>query len=310
MPAPVLARQFVPDPATAAPRPRDAVLRDLERVETYPVLSDTAVRATALVNNPNASVAEVAEVVRRDGVIAAAVLRVVNTCKFRGRGEIGNIQQAVLRLGTQECAKLLCAIGVKGMYNRQPEAVQKRCEALLRHSLFVANLASGLNTAAKLGLGGTEFAAGLLHDIGRVIASVRAPAEAAKGDPIDFREDHKTLWKERDALGIDHSAIGYQFAIRNNLPESLVRVVLNHHRPDEEHLQRELVAVVAVADRIANHAQITHKVADYDLTECPFYEVLTLNWDRDRRHDLRDAMTGIVVESLRKTRQMLKAFAG
>jgi HD-like signal output (HDOD) protein len=287
---------------------RQAVLADLERIENYPTLSVTTIRAMAMVNNPDVSIAEVAGLIQRDSFLAAAVLRLANNWMYRGRREVDDIQQAVLRLGLKECGKILCTMGLRGMAKHNAPAVQKRCESLLRHSLFVAHLATGVSRTARLEYTGTEFTAGLLHDIGRVIACVKAPLDFAIADPVDFNEDREILQRERLQLGIDHCAIGYHFATKNNLPEGLVRVMLNHHRPFEEQLQRELVALVAVVDRIANFAQREHKITGYDLTRCPYYPFLVRSWTTEQRGKFRRSLNAIVVQALRETRQMLKAF--
>ena len=288
---------------------RETVLRNLERVESYPTLSATAVRAAALVHNPNTSAGELATLIRGDGVLAAAVLRSANSLAYRGRSAVADIRQAVVRVGLQECGRLISTLGVKGLYDSHPPGVRRRCEILLRHSLFVAHISTGLNRAVALGFAGAEFTGGLLHDIGRVIACVNAPTDAVVADPLDFREDGETLARERDLLGIDHCAIGYQFAMRNGLPEAIVRVVLNHHRPHEEQLQRDLVALVAVADRVANHAQSEREIARYQLAACPAFAVLAAGWAPDRQATLQRALPEVVVKALRDTRRMLKTCA-
>lgn len=288
---------------------RQSVLTDLEKIDNYPTLSDTTIRAMGMVNNPDVSSAEIAAIIQRDSILAAAVLRMANNWMYRGRREVDDIQQAVLRLGLKECGKLLCTMGLRGLAKNLPPVVHKRCETLLRHGLFVAHLAAGINRNARLKFAGVEFTAGLMHDIGRLIACVKAPFDFAAVDPIDFSEDAEDILQhERQQLGIDHCAIGYHFATKNNLPEAIVRVILNHHRPDDERFQQELVALVAVADRIANFAQREHKITGYDLSECPFYPFLVRSWTTERRDALRMSLNTIVVQSLRETRQMLKAF--
>lgn len=304
---PVLSHPKTTDRAPI-PCTRDIVLSDLERVESYPMLSDSAVRAAALASTPDASAAEVAAVIRRDSVLTAAVLRVANTWTYRGRAEVGDVLQAVLRIGLKECATLVCAIGMRNLYKSHPPEVQKRCDVLLRHSLFVAQVAAGLARLTGAEFEGTEFTAGLLHDIGRIVATVKVPEAAEAADPLDFREDDDTLAHERNVLGIDHCAIGYQFAIQNSLPEPVVRVILNHHRPGEEKLHRELVALLSAADALANYVQDKHKVAGFEPARHPAFAVLVTGWPSDRKAKFRSAFPGTVVQALRDTRAMLKAF--
>ncbi|QJW94320.1 HDOD domain-containing protein [Frigoriglobus tundricola] len=283
------------------------VVSDLDRVDTYPTLSDTTVRVMGMVNNSNVSVAEVAGIVRRDGVIAGAVLRAANSCAYRGAKEIEEVQQGVLRMGLQECLKLLSTMGVKTMYNRYPAAVQERCDTLLRHSLFVARLASGLSTAAAVGLPGPAFTAGLLHDIGRVVMCVKCPDDAATAALLTGEETEDTVQLERDRVGTDHGAVGADFAVRNKLPESIVRVILNHHRPADEVAHRELVALVAVADRIANHVQVRHNVTGYNLVTCPHFPVLARRWTPVRAAAFHKTLAQTVVQAMRDTKTMLRS---
>jgi putative nucleotidyltransferase with HDIG domain len=283
------------------------VVSDLDRVDTYPTLSDTTVRVMGMVNNSDVSVAEVAGIVRRDGVIAGAVLRSANSCAIRGGKAIEEVQQAVLRMGLQECCKLLSTMGVKTMYNRYPAVVQDRCDALLRHSLFVARLASGLSKDASIGTPGPAFTAGLLHDIGRVVACVKCPDDPDLGSLLTGEETEDTLKLERSRIGTDHCAVGGDFAIRNKLPESIIRVIRYHHRPSDEHDHRELVALIAVTDRIVNHVQMKHNVTAYNLVGCPYFSVLARGWSAARATAFHKLLPNAVVQAMRDTRTMLKS---
>ena len=149
------------------------------------------------------------------------------------------------------------------------------------------------------------FTAGLLHDIGRVVLCVKC--DGAIVTPPATREDDATPTTERATYGIDHCAIGYQLATRNALPEAVVRTTLNHHRPEEEQFHRDLVALVAVAERVCNHVQWKHNVAEYDLGACPRFEVLSAGWPKKREDAFRAALASVTVSAIRETRQMLKA---
>lgn len=287
--------------------PGKVSVTDLDRVETYPTLSDTTVRVLAMVNNSDVSVAEVASIVRRDGVIAAAVLRAANSCAIRGGKAIEEVQQAILRMGLAECCKLLSTMGVKNVYNRYPAVVQERCDAVLRHSLLVARLASGISKESGAALPGPAFTAGLLHDIGRVVICVKCPDDARVGALMTGEETEDTLKVERDYLNTDHCAVGAQFAARNKLPASMVRVIEHHHRPADEGADRELVALVAVTDRIVNHVQIKHNVTGYNLVACPHFPVLARGWTPQRAAAFHKALPDLVVQALRDTRSMLKS---
>jgi HD-like signal output (HDOD) protein len=288
---------------------RQVVLKDLDRVETYPALSETTLRALALVNDPGVSMHEVAGLIRRDAVVAAAILRRANNWTLGGRRVIDNLQQAVLRVGLHECSKILCAIGLRAMYGSTPPPIQERCDAIQRHSLFVANLASEINRVAGLGFSGVEFTAGLLHDIGRVIMTVKCPPHEELYQP-EYLQGEAGLGLERDLFGVDHCTVGDHFALHNLLPEPLERVILKHHDPAAESYPsyRLLVALVAFSNRLVNFAQREHTVHHYDLSACPAFALLARGWSPQQQAGFHQSLPVIVVRAFKNTRSMLRAY--
>lgn len=286
---------------------RQVVLTDLDRVETYPALSETTLRALALVNNPDVSLNEVAGLIRRDVVVAAAILRRANHWTYGVRRVIDNLQQAILRVGLHECSKILCAIGLRGMYAHTPAPIQHRCDAIQRHSLFVANLASEINRVAGLGFSGVEFTAGLLHDIGRVIMAVKCPHHEQLL-PIEDLQGEVGIRVERDIFGVDHCTVGDHFALHNQLPEPLERVILKHHDPAAEVQQTQLVALVAFSNRLVNVAQREHTVNPYDLSTCPVFAILARGWTLQQQAGFQQSLPVMVVRAFKNTRAMLRAY--
>ena len=285
------------------------LVRDLDRVENFPTLSDTTVRAMALTNDPTATLAEVAELIRRDGVLAVSILKVANSVAYRGKRAAEDVQRATVRLGMRGCQQVIAAVGVKGMFRHKSPHVAASCEGLLRHALFTATLASGLNAVGRFGCRGEEFTAGLLHDIGRVIVCVRAPEAFASADPMTFEEDDDTLDGERAALQFDHCEIGVRFARANRLSPAVTNAILNHHFPLAERDHPLLVSLTAAADGLANHVQRARKLTNYRPDRCPRFAALRDGVGREAMRDLRANLSRVVVDALRETRAMLRLTA-
>ncbi|MBX9626949.1 MAG: HDOD domain-containing protein [Gemmataceae bacterium] len=300
-----LARAIAPLP----PIEPDAI-RDLGRIESFPTMSDTAVRVIGLANDPDATIAGMAQVIRRDGVVAAAVLKAANSALYRGRYPTEDVLDAVVRLGMRGCTSVVTAFCMKGHYRHPTPDGQAACDGLLRHALFTANIAARANAAADLGFKGEEFTAGLLHDIGRVILCVRSPAGFARADPMTFKEDPRVLAREREMVGLDHCEVGVRFARANKLPESVSEAILNHHFPAADGEHRRLTALVALADRLANHVQREHALKGYAADDCPGFRVLQSRLRPPAAEKLRAAIPGAVVQALRATRHMLRLTAG
>lgn len=285
------------------------LIKDLGRIESFPTLSDVTIRAMAMTNDPKATLADLADLIRNDPVLSVGVLKVANSAANRGRRASENVQQAAVRLGMRRCQQVIAAVGVRGVFKYTSPLAELMCESLLRHSLFTAGIAARLNAAGELGFRGEEFTAGLLHDIGRVIMCVRAPAAFASLDPLTFQEDGTVLARERDAVKFDHCEVGVRFARANQLPATVTNAILNHHFPQAEREFPALVALTAVADGVANHAQRERKLTNYRPEKCPGFLRLLSAAGPEKTKAVRAALSRSVVESLRDTRAMLKLTA-
>ena len=292
MPLTLFAR---PRKAADTPPPRGAsaggVFAHLDKPENLPHLSDTTVRAMALANDPDATLADMAALIRRDGVLAAGLLKLANSVVYRGSSEVTDVQQAVMRVGLRGCGNMLAAAGVKKLYAGMPPAVQGACEKVLRHSLFVGGLAARVARSLRLPLGGEEYTAGLLHDIGRVVMCVHAPDRYPALCTSGSDTDPDVRAGERELFGTDHCGLGRLFAVKNALPDRIGRAIQHHHHPEAEGEFRPLAAVVGFADAVANHLHRRQVVSE-------------------RVEAFRQELKALVVQCVRETRGLVKSLAG
>jgi putative nucleotidyltransferase with HDIG domain len=301
-----------PKKTTDTPPPRTPpggdVFAKLSRLERLPHLSDTTVRAMALASDPDATLADMAALIRRDGVLAAAILKVANSVVYRGGTDVTDVQQAVMRIGLRGCANILAAAGVKTMYATLTPAAKVACENVLRHSLFVGGLATAVARALRLTLGGDEYSAGLLHDIGRVVMCVHAPDLYAGvwGGGSDAGPHVRAA--ETAAFGTDHCAVGLLFAVKNNLPARIGKAVQHHHNPEAADGDgRPLTAVVSLADSIANHLHEHRNLDAFSVDTDPAFEMLRRLVVSERAVAFPDQLKGLVVKCVRETRTVLKS---
>lgn len=298
---------------TPAPRKQtgSVVFANLDKLENLPHLSDTTVRAMALANDPDATLAEMAALIRRDGVLAAGLLKVANSVVYRGGSDVTDVQQAVLRIGLRGCANILAAAGVKKMYAKTTPAVKVTCENVLRHSLFVGGLATAIARSLRLALGGDEYTAGLLHDIGRVVMCTNAPTLYADVWSGGSDAGPEVRAAEAGAFGTDHCAVGLLFAVKNNLPARIGKAIQHHHTPEAAEPEfRQLTAVVALADTIANHLTDHRSLDTFTLDTAPAFVMLRRLVVSERAAEFPGQLKGLVVGCVRQTRTVLKSLAG
>jgi len=125
------------------------------------------IELTQLLRDPEASNAEVAEVVSQDPAMAAKVLRLCNSAFFSGGRVITDMRTAVTRLGMQQLRTLVLATETFGSV-RSSGAIDR--DAMQERALRTSRLAGRLLGGSSAELATT---AGLLAEVGRLLPGVR-----------------------------------------------------------------------------------------------------------------------------------------
>jgi HD-like signal output (HDOD) protein/CheY-like chemotaxis protein len=186
-----------------------------------------------------------ARIVEQDVGISTRVLKFVNSAYYGLAKKISSIDHAIVCLGIGSLRHLVLGIevfavaakGVPGAY--APDALE-------RHSLLAARIAR--RVLGSPGLGETAFAAGLLHDSGKLVLASRVPEHCARAVAWAAREGAPLVEAERHVVGADHAQIGAYLLSLWGLPRDIVDAVARHHTrpPAEQGLD------VATAVRVAN----------------------------------------------------------
>jgi HD-like signal output (HDOD) protein len=288
------------EPSGAEARPvLEALKATVSSLSRLPTLPEAATRAMAVAKDPNSSLAKLSAVLERDPALAAGILKLANSPLYRTSCASVSLHQAVVRLGVRECQNLILAVGMRSLFRCVPRARLARYEGLWRHSFLTGCVCRRLNAALDLGFGGEEFTAGLAHDLGRVLIAVGAPEYSDAADPMDYVEGPDVLLREQAVLGTDHCFFGSWFANLNHLPAPIVSAVQFHHTPDWAEDHKALVALVAVADHMANHVQRHQRADGYGAADNPAWAVLRPHVAPARR--LEELADGVLAEAKDET---------
>src|SRR5439155_1058257 len=112
------------------------------------------------------------------------------------------------RLGMAQCQNLIVSISMQSLFRQMAPDMQAQCEVLWDHAYVTAFLCRQINRPYRLGFDGEEFAAGLLHDLGRILLLLADPECFQRADAMDFLDEGDKLERERAAIGIDHCSLG------------------------------------------------------------------------------------------------------
>jgi len=217
---------------------------DLKRIimdtKTLPTLPSVIYKLNSLSENDRSSIQEMARIVSSDQVISARVLRLANSPSY-GFYRVSTISNAMILLGVNVVKSLALSSSIFAI-------MEKDIVGLWEHSLGVGAAANII--ARKLGLPECEeiATAGLLHDIGKVIISIKC--SEAEEEILDLvRERHiYTMEAEREIIGTDHAEVGGWLSKCWFLPDKLSEPIAFHHDVAESVNHRIKTAVVHIAD--------------------------------------------------------------
>ncbi len=214
----------------------------LRRISVLPALPDTVQRVREAMEDPEVSIRDIVKIVETDPPVAAKLLAVANSAAYGFAHRVDNVTLAAALLGLDETYMLILSSAVVDTFEKSGQYDYRK---LWTNSMVCAQLASVVAKTCGLdGLPGV-FAAGLLHDIGRVALMEAAPNRYAKLDGNLMGKD--LLQAEREALGITHTEAAFVLASNWDLPPKLVEPMRFHHTFDYAENAKEATAIVAVA---------------------------------------------------------------
>lgn len=225
------------------------------KVSKVRMFRDVAAKAMEITKDPDCSISEFVSVVERDVMLASEILRMANSVLYSQGKPITSLQRAVVRIGFRQCRSLIVTASMFSLMQNIPLRESSIRDALSRHSTLTSTIAASLNRMFGLEFCGEELAAGLLHDLGRLLLASIAVDASLKWDFLNFEEDESLLEREVQAMGTTHCMVGLWFGMQNRLPQEFLDVIAYHHRPSRAPQGNKLVALIAVADQMANHVQ-------------------------------------------------------
>ncbi len=145
----------------------DKVLADLDlgSIE-LPTLPDLAIAVGRAVNNPDASMDDLARLIQVDVPITAKVIQVANSAVFGGYSQVSTLPQAITRLGLQHTRDIVTSLALKQLFKSDQPELQRRMRELWQSSAKIAAISSVLARFADGIDSERAMLAGLMHDIG------------------------------------------------------------------------------------------------------------------------------------------------
>ncbi len=229
-----------------------------------------------LINNPDSTLDQIAQVIEKDQAIASKTLRLVNSAYYALKEKISSITEAINFLGLKTVNNMLLNLSVMKIFK------EANLTSFFNPALFwVHSVGCGLlskKMAVEIKHDDTElcFTAGLIHDIGRLIFYQFFTKEFFTAIKQSIDGDIALSLKEKEIFGFNHCDLGYHLAKKWDLPDNLAYPIKFHNDisniPQDLDPHRKTIMIIAKANQLCNKYDIGKSYENHSISDRQFQE--------------------------------------
>ncbi|MGR9013156.1 MAG: diguanylate cyclase [Gammaproteobacteria bacterium] len=178
-------------------------LTELKAADRLPSPSGTALAIMQLVQQNDANVHQVSQLVKIDPALSGRILRFANSAAFGARRPIADVHTAVLMMGMQTVRNF--ALSLSLINNNKGNCSGFDYEAYWAKSIAISVAISAITARDITVIPAESFTLGLLGEIGSL--ALATAWSDIYGECLDAAKGQQLIELERERFGIDHNAL-------------------------------------------------------------------------------------------------------
>jgi HD-like signal output (HDOD) protein/CheY-like chemotaxis protein len=213
--------------------PSPAVQALIAQMHQVPSPPTTYFKIVKEIQSPYASIEKIADFIAEDPAVTAKVLQLANSAVFGLELQVNQPLEAIAYIGLETTKALVLLAHTVSSFEKKKLSGYS-VESLWTHSVCTGRIAQQVALMEKGGLEMAEqsFAAGLLHDIGKLLLCANLPGLFNKTLAL-AREEHSNFWEAEAQLfpNAGHAELGAAILNIWGLPKPIIEAVALHHYP-------------------------------------------------------------------------------
>jgi len=213
----------------------------VENISALPTIPSVLKHISSIIEKPDISLNEISDFISSDLALTTKILKMINSAVYGFPGRISSVSHATVLLGLNVIKGLLIGASVF-------ELMQQSMQGLWEHSFDCAITSKLIAQRKNLKEPEEIYAAGLLHDIGKVILILEFPEEYQKAIHDATQQGITIFESEQNQFVENHANVGSWLAEKWRFPNNLTEAIKYHHAPHRSKYAPMETAVVHLAD--------------------------------------------------------------
>ncbi len=218
-------------PPTALLTGNEARQRAIDSLSKLPPFSPILSKLLASLAGEDVSFMVLGDLIEKDTVVAANILKLVNSAAYARRSEVSSVRRALSVLGIEKVRNTVLGMSISRMMNQAKPPVGWSMERFNKHAAAVAMLGDMLAQNVPTEYPEGAFVAGLLHDIGRLLIAIGLPNEYAEISRLFATTSQSWFACEQQVLGFHHAGLSADAMHTWKLPDPIRDAIQLHHEP-------------------------------------------------------------------------------
>lgn len=205
----------------------ESVERTIE-TGNIPSPPEVLLRLMRTVDDDQATVSDLAEIVGQDPGLACRILSVANSPALRTGKELKTLENCLIALGTRLVRSLATCLSIQRLFEKDTKFSASEIADFWTHSLLVGELARGIAEQADFPNPDDAYLSGLLHDVGELIL-LQAIGNPYRRYLANVSANPQLVSEEVQLFGTTHSDVGSWLLDHWKLDSVLADGVAFHH---------------------------------------------------------------------------------
>lgn len=219
------------------------LFKDISDLPTIPAIVS---RVVTMLDNSESNPDEIADLMLSDQVLAARVIRVVNSPLYRTTNPISSVKRALLFIGFKSVREMILTSYFVDAFRQKDQPFDMKM--FWMHSFTVGAISRRIARIVDYKDIEKAYLVGILHDIGKVFLGHYCKDEYGKMLESIRNTSYTTFEAEYEFFRTSHCEVGLCLAQRWNFPSAYCDVISYHHTSEMATEDPLLTSIVSLAD--------------------------------------------------------------